>query len=144
MRRGSPRGSALAVAAVAFLGCGGSDAPSRQEFAVRADAICRQTGERLDQEAASTGGPEFVQQIARAFDDQQLALSALDPPAGGRDDLDRLLAALDDQVALARDVPDIEKSRLARTGRFLAASRRAAREAQRAAETLGLRVCGRQ
>ena len=129
--------------ALLWAGCGGV---SEEEFARRADRECQKTAS--DVRAAGAGGAEGVRQIADAFEREATELERLEPPAGRREDVAKLVGAIRDQVDILRgiasrapsdpadDVPD-ELARVLREGG------RASAESRRLGARLGLRVCGR-
>ena len=120
--------SLVTVAALSVAGCGGDDgeeAPSKQEFVTKADAICQ----KADKEQAAVVGkdgpgkgpygdnfsdPAFLSSYNAATQDALKRLKALDAPESERkaasevlSAIERSVAAIDKQIAAlrAKDTP---------------------------------------
>lgn len=54
---------ALLLVSLGLIGCGGDDAPSKQEFVDEADRICRETEQEIERIAQSAGSPEELADV---------------------------------------------------------------------------------
>jgi hypothetical protein len=82
---------------LALVGCGGNgDGLSKEEYAEKADAICREYQQRAQVSSATTA-PAFVAAADRtlaAFDDATRELQNLEPPESEQDLVDQWFAQL--------------------------------------------------
>src|ERR1041384_8309581 len=81
----------LAAIAAILAGCGGSDAPSKQEFAQNADKICSDVESRVNE--LNKANPQsvsdltrFIDQLKATVDDGINRLQGLDRPKGDAGD----------------------------------------------------------
>jgi hypothetical protein len=54
---------ALLLVSLGLIGCGGDDAPSKQEFVDEADRICRETEQEIEKIGQSAGSPEELADV---------------------------------------------------------------------------------
>jgi hypothetical protein len=132
---------------LAFVGCGGNgDGLSKEEYAEKADAICRKYQERTDVGVrASSEAEAFVaaaDRILAAFDDATRELRELEPPESQQELVDQWFA----QQRVLR--AHVERMRDRAEAGDLAGLRELAplglehnRRANQLAERLGMRVC---
>lgn len=123
-------------------------APSRSRWAAQADAICAEAQARIDglpQPTDPLSAASQVGQVSAIVKEEIADLRELEPPAGqearvrrflsalgrGANSLDRLVGAMTDENEDAVD-------------RFIEEGEKAAEQAQREADALGLAVCGRE
>ena len=81
---------AVLIVGLALLGCGGEDAPSKEEFANDADRICRDTEKELEEIGQSADSPEELADVLdKAIDKTREAaddLADLERPEGADGD----------------------------------------------------------
>jgi hypothetical protein len=105
----------LPVALLVGAGCGGDDAPSKDEYIAQADAICRDADEALNEEIQEAFGtkPPTQQQIL-AFsesnaipnlEDQLADLRALTPPEGEEETVTQIYDTLEEAIAQIKEDP---------------------------------------
>jgi hypothetical protein len=144
---------AVLTVGLGLLGCGGDDAPSKQEFANEADRICRETEEELEQIGQSAESPEELTAVLdKVIDRTQAAaddLVDLERPEGADGDtaekfVEGFQSELDDKL-----VPAIEDLRQAVEDKDTQAVQEAAQrleqleatESDRYARELGASAC---
>lgn len=54
---------ALLLVSLGLIGCGGDEAPSKQEFVDEADRICRETEQEIEKIGQSAGSPEELADV---------------------------------------------------------------------------------
>jgi hypothetical protein len=132
----------LLLTGATIAACGGSDAPTREEYIADADAICQQADADLETVAKDQFGttPPSRQQLAQFTEDEvipniedQLAeLRELEPPEGDEDQVAEIYDTLDQGVQEFKADPNFESPP------------QAIAEANRLAEEYGLEVCGNE
>jgi hypothetical protein len=132
----------LLITGATIAACGGSDAPSTEEYIADADAICRQADADLETVVKEQFGttPPNRQELAQFTEDEvipniedQLAeLRELEPPEGDEDQVARIFDTLDQAIQEFKRNPDIENPP------------RGIAEANRLAEDYGFEVCGNE
>jgi hypothetical protein len=88
---------ALAAAALALAGCGGSDTSERSDYTTKATAICREAQRNLravGNPGAGVGLEAFARRTAAILRREERALRALEPPQEIAADMDRALALM--------------------------------------------------
>jgi hypothetical protein len=148
--------AAALVFALLLAACGGSSGPSKTDYIVRADKVCRAARAEalpLVKEltagglSLSRGQAEALAATARrlhATEASYLAqLRALDVPSGDKDDVDKFLTPTG-QVVTAIDVAAAALARgdVATTASLLGQAQAAGLEARNAADAYGFKNCG--
>ncbi len=153
---GTARGTVVAVALAAvvmIVGCGGSDdgsggeSISKEEFIVKADAVCKRSNERMekafgeflkanrdikkptDPALQQLVGDVMVPSIKREIEE----LRALGVPSGDEEKVEAMVAALEEGLETAEDNPKVVTS---------ASSDTIFGIASRIAGEYGLEICG--
>lgn len=147
MRIGAAALAATGAAAAVLAGCGGGDGRlSQEEFAERADAICRDVNERLDALPEPESFAEIVALVDEALPIQEEAtreLRELRPPEDLEVPFARALELLDQEAELARE---LRAAAAAEDGQrieeVVAEIEPIDDEADAIAEQLGLTECG--
>ena len=117
----------IAAAGLIAVGCGGSDSstssPSKAEFVAKADAICKQGSQQIEQAAKETfsgGRPtpqqeqQFITQTVVPQSQSQIdQIRALGAPAGDEDQVNRILDAAQAATDQVKSTSDIEESSFA-------------------------------
>jgi hypothetical protein len=144
---------AVLIVGLALLGCGGEDAPSKEEFANNADRICRDTEKELEEIGQSADSPEELTDVLdQAIDKTREAaddLADLERPEGADGDraekfVEGFRSELNDKL-----VPAIEDLRQAVKDKDSQAAQEAAQQLQqleasksdRYARELGASAC---
>lgn len=163
---------ATLVLAIATSGCGGGDggasattggatstaAPTRAAYIAQADAICRRTNERtagtneqiaeINRRATSTESAlaQAAPILAEAYRSQRASVAefrALPAPAGDAAAVDRVVAGIEEQVALIGRIADAADAGDAARMRALSAELKLTRARVRGLlQGYGFRVCG--
>ncbi|MDQ4125930.1 MAG: hypothetical protein M3134_10060 [Actinomycetota bacterium] len=147
--------AAVPLAALAFAGCGGDDAPSRQEFAEAADKVCSD----LEKQTQNLGRPEnvqeiqtFAQDLRKTAEDAVKKVEDLEVPEGGDGEkAEQWKNAVKDEAEnqLIPVVEDLEKAAAANDEKAIVeAAQRIdqleATESDRLAKELGMKECGEE
>ena len=144
---------AVILVGVGLLGCGGDDAPSKDEFANDAERICRETEQEIEQIGRSAGSPEEVAEaIDKVIDKSRNAaddLVDLERPEGGDGDTaEKFVEGFESELD-GKVVPALEDLRRALEEKDPKAVREAAQrlqqleasESDRFARELGANAC---
>jgi hypothetical protein len=155
-----PLAGAFAVAALAAVGCGGSDsapitpvqsqtgdqgppALSKTAFITQADSVCGEANAALSALDTGTAGNDPKLQATEELQitrTELQSLQSLTPPNGSRSALDRFLSALEDQVtALAHKKTAVDQG--GDTASAEAEASAAVSSAQSAAQDYGFKDC---
>ncbi len=136
----------LAAAALAIAGCGGDDAPSKEEFATNLDKVCKRTSVKV----AKLKRPRTLKEIA-AYAEQSRGLletsvreaQALELPKENRKEFKAYILSSKESLSALDEIEQAAKTKNGRTIRkvFLkTAAENKKRDAQ--AKKLGLKQCG--
>jgi hypothetical protein len=131
----------IVLAPVAIAACGGSDAPSKDEYIAQADEICQKGDDDLDaaiENEFGTRSPsqqEIIQfsedEVIPNIEEQLVALRELTPPDGEEETVNEIYDTLGRGLEEYKADPDLQNPP------------EAVQEANRLAEEYGLEVCGR-
>ena len=146
----------LALLAFGLAACGGDDAPSREEFADRADEICRKAERALENVGEKAESPEQIADaVDRVIEESRNAvddLADLDRPEGDAGETaDKFVDATRTEIE-DKGIPALEDLRDAIQSEDQQAAQEAAQRLQgisteasnRAARDLGANECAQQ
>jgi hypothetical protein len=141
------------VALLALAGCGGGGAaPTRAQFASRADAVCTFEAEKLSRAAAIERAPvsafstvpRLIRQAVAIRELADARLEALRPPAGQERAIERWLTARTVAATLQRDAAEAPAGQYPKATRDLdEALARAGALEQRLSEGHGFAICAK-
>ncbi|MDQ3741582.1 MAG: hypothetical protein M3320_09740 [Actinomycetota bacterium] len=144
---------AVPLAALAFAGCGGDDAPSKEEFAEAADKVCAD----LEKQTQNLGRPEnveeiqtFAQELRKTAEDAVSKVEDLEVPEGDDGEkAEQWKNAVKDEAEnqLLPAVEELEKAAEANDEKAIVEAAQKidqleATESDRLAKELGLKECG--
>ena len=133
------------AAGLVAAGCsGGDERLSREEFAERADDICRRNRSEVEAQPTSFARfPHYAARVGPLVKKNVAEISELKPPADDEDRVDTLLAGMRAKVeAFDRLREAVAADDEAAQRDAIDAGVKANEDAKRAARELGLQVCG--